>query len=39
MSGPMIGMLGVVILLLLLVAGTPIGVALGLVGLGGIWFI
>ena len=28
MSGPMIGMLGVVILLLLLVAGTPIGVAL-----------
>ena len=36
MSGPMIGMLGVVILLLLLVAGTPIGVALGLVGLGGL---
>lgn len=36
MSGPMIGTIGVVILLLLLVAGTPIGVALGLVGLGGL---
>ena len=36
MSGPMIGTLGVLILLVLLVAGTPIGVALGLVGLGGL---
>ncbi|HMA10979.1 MAG TPA: TRAP transporter large permease [Steroidobacteraceae bacterium] len=36
MIGPMAGMLGVLILLLMLVAGTPIGVALGLVGLGGL---
>jgi C4-dicarboxylate transporter, DctM subunit len=36
MSGPVIGTLGVIMLLLLLVAGTPIGVALGLVGLGGL---
>jgi tripartite ATP-independent transporter DctM subunit len=36
MSGPMIGMVGVCILLLLLVAGAPIGVALGIVGLGGL---
>jgi C4-dicarboxylate transporter, DctM subunit len=36
MSGPMIGTLGVLILFVLLVAGTPIGIALGLVGLGGL---
>jgi C4-dicarboxylate transporter, DctM subunit len=36
MSGPMIGTLGVIVLLVMLVAGTPIGVALGLVGLGGL---
>jgi C4-dicarboxylate transporter, DctM subunit len=36
MSGPMTGTLGVIVLLVLLVAGTPIGVALGLVGLGGL---
>jgi tripartite ATP-independent transporter DctM subunit len=36
MSGPMLGTLGVLILLVMLVAGTPIGVALGLVGLGGL---
>jgi C4-dicarboxylate transporter DctM subunit len=34
-SGTVVGLLGVVILLLLLLVGTPIGVALGLVGLGG----
>jgi len=36
MTGPMIGTLGVVLLLLMLLIGTPIGVALGLVGLGGL---
>jgi C4-dicarboxylate transporter, DctM subunit len=36
MSGPMIGTLGVILLLVMLVIGTPIGVALGLVGLGGL---
>lgn len=36
MSGPATGTLGVLALLLLLLAGTPIGVALGLVGLVGL---
>ena len=36
MSGPTIGLAGVLVLLALLVAGTPIGIALGFVGLGGL---
>ena len=38
MSGPATGSLGVLALLVLLLAGTPIGVALGLVGLAGLTF-
>lgn len=38
MSGPMIGTLGVMLLLVLLVAGAPIGISLGIVGLGGLVF-
>ena len=38
MSGsPSLGLMGVVALLALLLAGMPIGVALGLVGLVGLW--
>ena len=33
---PLTGLLGVVVLLILLVSGMPIGIALGLVGLGGL---
>ena len=38
MTGPAMGLLGVLALLVLLLAGTPIGVALGLVGLAGLTF-
>lgn len=36
MATPLTGLLGVCVLFVLLLAGTPIGVALGLVGLGGL---
>ncbi|MEO6185758.1 MAG: TRAP transporter large permease [Steroidobacteraceae bacterium] len=36
MTGSTLGMMGVVVLLALLLAGMPIGVSLGLVGLGGL---
>src|SRR5687768_8050917 len=36
MATPETGLIGIVILLLLLLLGMPIGVALGLVGLGGL---
>src|SRR5580698_304085 len=35
-GSPATGLIGVLILLVLLVAGVPIGVALGLVGIGGL---
>ncbi len=38
-GSPLIGFLGVLVLLIVLTAGIPIGVALGLVGMGGMWFL
>ncbi len=38
MSTLLIGLIGIVILLLLLLSGLPIGVSMGLVGVGGLWY-
>jgi C4-dicarboxylate transporter, DctM subunit len=38
-GSPLVGFLGVLVLLLVLTAGVPIGVALGLVGMAGMWLL
>jgi C4-dicarboxylate transporter DctM subunit len=38
-GSPLIGFLGVLVLLIVLTAGVPIGVALGLVGMAGMWLL
>jgi len=38
-GSPLVGFLGVVVLLIVLTAGVPIGVALGLVGMAGMWLL
>jgi C4-dicarboxylate transporter DctM subunit len=38
-GSPLVGFLGVLVLLIVLTAGVPIGVALGLVGMAGMWLL
>lgn len=38
-GSPLIGLLGVLVLLIVLTAGVPIGIALGLVGMAGMWLL
>jgi C4-dicarboxylate transporter, DctM subunit len=38
-GSPLIGFIGVLVLLIVLTAGVPIGVALGLVGMAGMWLL